>query len=140
MAGVAKSSHESFGGCGGTLRVLRPLLHLLLPLCVHWVAEEMTSLICQQHSWATTSDKEGGGHTNVECQHAHFLPPSRHGSNGLQQTVVGIFKMVVLPLLGQLADECGRKPLLLLTLSTSIFPFGIIFLLKCFVSKSKFRA
>ena len=38
--------------------------------------------------------------------------------------VVGVFKMVVLPVLGQLADEYGRKQLLLLTLSTTIFPFG----------------
>lgn len=32
--------------------------------------------------------------------------------------------MVVLPILGQLADENGRKPVLLLTVSTTIFPFG----------------
>lgn len=38
--------------------------------------------------------------------------------------IVGSFKMVILPLLGQLADEHGRKPMLLLTVSTSIFPFG----------------
>jgi hypothetical protein len=32
--------------------------------------------------------------------------------------------MVVLPVLGQLSDERGRKPLLLVTMSTTIIPFG----------------
>ena len=46
--------------------------------------------------------------------------------------IVGIFKMVVLPLLGQLSDEHGRKPLLLITLSTTIIPFGMLIRV-CFV-------
>ncbi|KAF3434488.1 hypothetical protein FNV43_RR25591 [Rhamnella rubrinervis] len=94
-------------------RELRPLLHLLLPLCVHWIAEEMTvsvlvdvttGALCPRHS---------------TCSQVIYI-------NGVQQTIVGVFKMVVLPLLGQLADEHGRKPLLLLTVSTTIFPFALL--------------
>ncbi|KAM3360171.1 hypothetical protein P3S68_019883 [Capsicum galapagoense] len=50
--------------------------------------------------------------------------------------VVGICKMVVIPVqLGQLADEYGRKPILLLIVSTAIFPSGMIFLLNFYFEK-----
>ncbi|KAI9124469.1 hypothetical protein K1719_004391 [Acacia pycnantha] len=93
---------------------LRPLIHLLLPFFIHGVAEEIpisvlvdftTSALCPLHS--------------PSCSKSLYIV-------ALQQTVVGIFKMVVLPVLGQLADEYGRKPLLLLTFSASIFPFAIM--------------
>lgn len=32
--------------------------------------------------------------------------------------------MFSIPILGQLADEYGRKPVLLVIISTSVFPFG----------------
>ncbi|XP_050384826.1 uncharacterized protein LOC126801502 isoform X1 [Argentina anserina] len=97
----------------GGFKELRPLFHLLLPLCLHWIAEEMTVSVLVDVT------------TTALCP-AHSTCSQPIYFNGIQQTIVGLFKMVVLPVLGQLADENGRKPLLLLTVSTSIFPFALL--------------
>nr|GLL40126.1 hippocampus abundant transcript-like protein 1 [Ipomoea trifida] len=59
-------------------------------------------------------------HDHPMPERANLLPISLHVQ------VVGIFKMVVLPVLGQLSDDYGRKPLLLVTVSTTIIPFTLL--------------
>lgn len=80
------------------LRELRPLLHLLLPLCVHWIAEEMTvsvlvdvttGVLCPNHS---------------TCSQVIYI-------NGVQQTVIGArFRFLFLHLVcGKMEGEENRR-------------------------------
>lgn len=94
-------------------RNIRMVLHLLVPLFLHGIADEIsvpylvdviTSVLCPGKS---------------SCSGALYL-------NSLHQAVSGLLMIAVLPLLCELSDEYGRKPLLLFTISTSICPLAVL--------------
>ncbi|KAL3523646.1 hypothetical protein ACH5RR_016480 [Cinchona calisaya] len=76
-------------------REVRLLVHLLLPLFVHWMAKEMNRSVLVD---VTTNSLCPGHHT---CPEAINL-------NALQHTTVGIFKVVVAPVLVLLAISKSR--------------------------------
>ncbi|KAL2903209.1 Hippocampus abundant transcript-like protein 1 [Bienertia sinuspersici] len=63
--------------------------------------------------------------SNAMCPGESYCPDALY-LNRLQQTVAGLLMIPVLPFLCELSDEYGRKPLLLLTMSTSIFPVVLL--------------
>ncbi|KAM1627705.1 hypothetical protein COP1_016110 [Malus domestica] len=54
-----------------------------------------------------------------ECSIAIYL-------TGFQQAIVGLGTLVMMPLVGNLSDKCGRKALLTLPMISTIIPLGIL--------------
>ncbi|KAH9615822.1 hypothetical protein KSS87_006726 [Heliosperma pusillum] len=94
-------------------RDIKRLLHLLVPLFIHGIAQEMCNpLLMELISKALCPAQS-------TCSEALYL-------NNLQQTVAGFLMIPVLILICELSDEYGRKPFLLLTTSTTIFPVALL--------------
>jgi hypothetical protein len=71
---------------------LRPMLHLLIPLCIHWVAEEMTVSVLVDVITAALCPED------ATCTEAIYI-------NGLQQTVTLSFSVSVFCLVQEKVDK-----------------------------------
>ncbi|GLJ53953.1 hypothetical protein SUGI_1153230 [Cryptomeria japonica] len=101
---------------GNILGVIYPVRHLMIALAAHWMAEQMSVSVLVD---ITTRALCNSSSPADSCSLPIYLTSS-------MQTVAGIGKLITLPLIGQLSDEYGRKPVILLTLFSSIVPFVIL--------------
>lgn len=101
---------------GNILGVIYPVRHLMIAVAVHSMALQMShSVLVDITTRALCNSSSPAGSCTLPI---YF--------NSFTHTVAGIGKIITLPLIGQLSDEYGRKPVILLTLFSSIVPFVIL--------------
>ncbi|EFJ30615.1 hypothetical protein SELMODRAFT_169638 [Selaginella moellendorffii] len=114
---MTESSSSSSGGHRrGFLRkiiVLRPLIHLIFATLLHIMATMMVIPALTDVLLGALCPGQ------AECNEAIYL-------TGIQQIVAGIGTMLVTPILGELSDEYGRKPLLMIPFSAAVLPMAIL--------------
>lgn len=95
------------------VRQLQPLKHLLLAVFLHYMAMYMTAPAITDVTMAALC------HHSKPCNRAIYL-------TGLQQTITGVGTMIMTPIFGGFSDRYGRKPLLLVMFTISIFPHTVL--------------
>uniref|UniRef100_A0A0C9QTW5 TSA: Wollemia nobilis Ref_Wollemi_Transcript_9975_1906 transcribed RNA sequence n=1 Tax=Wollemia nobilis TaxID=56998 RepID=A0A0C9QTW5_9CONI len=90
-----------------------PLSQLLLGSFMYWTANFMVVPILTDITMVALCPGSD------QCSHAIYI-------SGLQQAISGIGTMLVTPIIGDLSDEYGRKPLLMIPMTVSIIPLAVL--------------